>query len=93
MSLALKVVDWIQRFTCIIGHTPLEEKVSLCSVCLCQTKIDRIYKPRHSQSQLWRHGVALAFDSDNEILWCDHSNETVPFVFQYFIHHEIWDFS
>ena len=41
----------------------------------------------------------LAFESVDEILWCDHSNEnSLPvllhgtLVFQYFKKNEIWDF-
>ena len=45
------------------------------------------------------YSVVLTFESVDEILWCDHSNEPlqqyfcmVPFAFQY-LQNEIWDFS
>ena len=57
----------------------------------------------HSQRVIETCNVVLTFESGDEILWCDHSNETsfavhlhgTRFVFQYFtkIVNEIWRFS
>ena len=40
-----------------------------CMICVF---VDLI----HSHSQLWRRAHVLTLESVDEILWCDHSNET-----------------
>ena len=36
-----------------------------------------MFYPFHFQSQLWTLKVVLTFESEDEIVWCDHTNETI----------------
>ena len=65
-----------------------------CCCCCC------VFHP--SQSQLWSVRVIITAESTDEILWCDHSNETSSAVLSHgtinipylsILQNEIWDAS